>query len=164
MDQQTLLELARLVSRQSTLLLVMAGMLLVGLIVLSVALTAIMRGLQGVATECAGGGPNDDESTRGARPSAKAISFKVKGIPMPDDLAASVAISLCLLGLLIYRGIEYFLMRRQMRRRANLFYHWAMAIGRRIDWNKVPPVEDAHIQDCHIAEAKVYPHLADHTD
>ena len=83
---------------------------------------------------------------------------------MPDDLAFSVAISLFFLGLLIYKGIDSYLMRRQMRRRADAFYLWAMAIGRRIDWSKVPPIEAAHIQDGHIVEAKVYPHLADHTD
>lgn len=50
MDQQMLLEIARLVSRQSVLLLAMTSLLLVGLIVLGVELYAIMRGLQGVAT------------------------------------------------------------------------------------------------------------------
>ena len=83
---------------------------------------------------------------------------------MPDDLALSIAVSLFLLGVLIYRGIEYCHRRWQMRRRADLLYHWAMALGRRIDWSKVPPIEQAHIQDGHIVEAKVYPHLADHTD
>jgi hypothetical protein len=49
MDHQILLEIARLVSRQSTLLLALTGMLLVGLIVLGLQLYAIMRGLQGIA-------------------------------------------------------------------------------------------------------------------
>ena len=49
MDQQTLLEIAQLVSRQSTLLLAMTGMLLVGLVVLGVAFYATMRVLQGIA-------------------------------------------------------------------------------------------------------------------
>jgi len=49
MDQQMLLELAKLVTRQSTLLLAMTGMLLVGLVVLGLELYAIMRGLQGIA-------------------------------------------------------------------------------------------------------------------
>ena len=50
MDQQMLLEMARLVSRQSTLLLTITGMMLVGLVVLGVELYAIMRALQGIAT------------------------------------------------------------------------------------------------------------------
>jgi hypothetical protein len=50
MDNQMLLEMARLVSRQSTLLLALTGMLLVGLSVLGAELYAIMRGLQGIAT------------------------------------------------------------------------------------------------------------------
>jgi hypothetical protein len=50
MDQQMLLEMARLVSRQSTLLLAITGLLLVGLIILGAEFYAIMRGLQGVAT------------------------------------------------------------------------------------------------------------------
>jgi len=50
MDQQMLLEMARLVSRQSTLLLAITAMLLVGLLVLGAELYAIMRGLQGIAT------------------------------------------------------------------------------------------------------------------
>jgi hypothetical protein len=50
MDNQLLLEMARLVSRQSTLLLALTGMMLVGLIILGVELYAVMRGLQGVAT------------------------------------------------------------------------------------------------------------------
>jgi len=49
MDQQMLLEMARLVSRQSTLLLAITAMLLVGLLVLGAELYAIMRGLQGIA-------------------------------------------------------------------------------------------------------------------
>ena len=49
MDQPILLEIARLVSRQSALLLAMTGMLLVGLVVLGLELYAIMRGLQGIA-------------------------------------------------------------------------------------------------------------------
>jgi hypothetical protein len=50
MDQQMLLDMARLVSRQSTLLLALSGMMLVGMVVLGVELYAIMRGLQGIAT------------------------------------------------------------------------------------------------------------------
>jgi hypothetical protein len=50
MDNQLLLEMACLVSRQSTLLLALTGMMLVGLIILGVELYAVMRGLQGVAT------------------------------------------------------------------------------------------------------------------
>jgi hypothetical protein len=50
MDNQMLLEMARLVSRQSTLLLTFTGMMLVGLVILGVELYAIMRGLQGIAT------------------------------------------------------------------------------------------------------------------
>ena len=49
MDQQTLLEIARLVSRQSTLLFAMTGLLLVGLVVLGVTFYATMRVLQGIA-------------------------------------------------------------------------------------------------------------------
>jgi hypothetical protein len=50
MDNQMLLDMARLVSRQSTLLLALSGMMLVGMVVLGVELYAIMRGLQGIAT------------------------------------------------------------------------------------------------------------------
>jgi hypothetical protein len=50
MDNQMLLEMARLASHQSTLLLAAVGMLLLGLALLGVELYAIMRGLQGIAT------------------------------------------------------------------------------------------------------------------
>jgi hypothetical protein len=50
MDPQISLEIARLVSRHSTLLLTLTGMMLVGLVLLGLELYAIMRGLQGVAT------------------------------------------------------------------------------------------------------------------
>lgn len=49
MDQHILLDIARLVRRQSTVLLAMTGMLLVGLGLLGLALYAIKRGLQGIA-------------------------------------------------------------------------------------------------------------------
>jgi hypothetical protein len=48
MDNQMLLEVARLVSLQSTLLFVMAGTMLVGLIVLGWELYAIAKGLRGL--------------------------------------------------------------------------------------------------------------------
>jgi hypothetical protein len=50
MDNQMLLDMARLVSRQSTFLLALTGMMLLRLLVLGVELYAIIRGLQGVAT------------------------------------------------------------------------------------------------------------------
>ena len=50
MDQQTLLEIARLVSHQSTLLLVMTGMLFVDLVMLGLELYAIMRAFRYCAT------------------------------------------------------------------------------------------------------------------
>ena len=49
MDQQILLDIAQLISRQSTQLLVMTCMLFIGLIVLSFCLYVIMRGLQLIA-------------------------------------------------------------------------------------------------------------------
>jgi hypothetical protein len=50
MDPQLLVEVARLVSRQSTLLALMAGMMTLGLIILGWELYAITKGLQGIAT------------------------------------------------------------------------------------------------------------------
>lgn len=78
---------------------------------------------------------------------------------MPNDLALSIAVSLFLFGVLIYRGIEYCHMRWQMRRRADLLYHWAMAIGRRIDWSKVPPIRERSLPDAQIVEAHIQPGL-----
>jgi methyl-accepting chemotaxis protein len=73
MDQQILLEIARLVSRQSTLLLAMTGMMLVGLVVMGMELYAIMRGLQDVAA-----------SVKAVGTSVQAVAASVK------DVATSV--------------------------------------------------------------------------
>lgn len=50
MDNQILLDIARLVSLQSAMLLALVGITLVGLVLLGAELYAIMRGLQGIAT------------------------------------------------------------------------------------------------------------------
>ena len=75
----------------------------------------------------------------------------------------SLGLSIPLLVALLYQCVQMVLDSRRRRQRAEAFYLWAMALSQRIDWSKVPPIEEAHIHDCHIVQATVYPHLADHT-
>ena len=76
----------------------------------------------------------------------------------------SLGLSIPFLVALLYRCAQMVLDCRRRRQRADAFYHWAMAIGRRRAWSKGPPIAQGHLQDGHIIQATVSPHLADHTD